>query len=235
MGVEYRCYLIPRPNSFRPGPGAALALIAALRDDGWVLGPDSPALEQLPFQQSRLYRPAREHGYFACTVGRRDSFTEPLLDLFDNIADRDLIVVWPVESLRSSGLRYPLEPLPFDDPADAADCYYELQFHFGRDFIYHTSEIVDPFVPPPVCPRGHYVEYELESDDPFHDPFFAGRLAACCPHCGSAFDPTHLVATGRDGFTAAALRIQGGATYRFAIVVNCGSFFGERPLAFIAG
>ncbi|WP_161968008.1 hypothetical protein [Fimbriiglobus ruber] len=229
MGVEYRCFLIPRPNTFRPHPDAAFALVTALRDDGWLLGPEHPALALLPFKQSRLYPSARKHGYFALTVGRRDSFAAPLPEMFDEYADRDLMMVWPVESLATSGLRYPLDPLPFDDPADAADCYYEVQFHFGRDFIYHTSEGIDPFKPSPLCSRGHTVECEPESDN---DPFYSARLAARCPQCGAAFDPTQLVATGRDGRTGAAMRVRGGATYRFAVVVDCGKFFGRRQLRF---
>jgi hypothetical protein len=225
VGVEYRCYLIPRPNTFRPRPDAALALITALRHEGWLLGADSPALAQLPFEQSRIYKPAQEHGYFALAIGTRDSFTAPLSELFDNYADRDLMVVWPVESLGTSGLRYPLEPLPFDDPADAAHCYYEVQFHFGRDFIYHTSEVIDPFDPSPRCPCGHTLECEPESVE---DPFYSSRLAARCPQCCVAFDPTQLVATGRDGWTGTTMRVQGGTTYRFAVVIDCGKHFGGR-------
>jgi hypothetical protein len=229
VGVEYRCYLIPRPNTFRPRPDAALSLVTALRDDGWLPGPEHPALAKLPFQQSRLYTPARERGYFARTVGSRDSFTAPLHELFDDFADRDLMVVWPVESLGTSGLCYPLEPLPFDDPVDAADCYYEAQFHFGRDFIYHMSEVIAPFDPSPTCPRGHPLECEPESDE---DPFYSARLAMRCPQCGAAFDPTRLVANGQNGWTGAAMPVQGGAAYRFAVVIDCGKFFGQRQHRF---
>jgi hypothetical protein len=229
VGVEYRCYLIPRPNTFRPRPDAALALIAALRDDGWLLGPDHSPLAKLPFSQSRLYTPAKGQGYFALTVGSRDSFTAPLPELFEKYAERDLLAVWPIESLGTSGLRYPLEPLPFDDLADAADCYYEVQFHFGRDFIYHMSEVIDPFDPSPTCPRGHALECEPESEE---DPFYSSRLSARCPQCGVAFDPTQLVASGRDGWTGTAMRIQGGTAYRFAVVIDCGKFFGQRQHRF---
>jgi hypothetical protein len=134
-----------------------------------------------------------------------------------------------VESLGASGLRYPLEPLPFDDPTDASDCYYEVQFHFGRDFIYHRSEVIDPFDPSPTCPCGHTLECEPESEE---DPFCSARLAARCLRCGAAFDPTQLVATGRDGWTGTAMRIQGGASYRFAVVIDCGKFFGQRQHRF---
>jgi hypothetical protein len=229
VGVEYRCYLIPRPNPFRPRPDAALALVAALRDDGWLLGPEHPALAKLTFTQSRLYTPAHGQGYFALSVGSRDSVSAPLPELFSKYADRDLMAVWPVESLGISGLRYPLEPLPFDDPADAADCYYEVQFHFGRDFIYHMSEVIDPFDPSPTCPRGHNLEREPESEE---DPFYSARLSARCPQCGAAFDPSQLVATGRDGWTGTTTHIQGGAAYRFAVVIDCGKFFGQRQHCF---
>jgi len=229
MGVEYRHFLIPRPNTFRPTPLAALLLVEALRNDGWLLDPGSPALSQLPFSQSSLYKPAKGHGYFARTVGNPGSFAASLSDLFNNFANRDLMVVWPIESLTISGVRYPLEPLPFDNPADASDCYYEFEVHFGHDFIYHTSEIIWPFDPPPTCPRGHSLQYDPESEE---DPFYAYRLAVHCSKCGWPFDPTQLVATGRDGWTGAAHRVKGGTTYRFALVVDCGKFFGNHRYRF---
>jgi hypothetical protein len=229
MGVEYRSYLIPRPNTFRPRPDVALALVAALRDDGWLLGPDHKALANLPFAQSRLYAPARGHGYFARRVGDRESFSAPLGDLFHGFANRDLMVVWPVESLGASGLRYPLEPLPFDDPADAVDCYYEIQLHFGHDYVYRMSESIDPFDPSPSCHRGHALERDAESEE---DPFYSSRLALRCPKCDAKFDPSEFIATGRDGWTGTAIRVPGGMTYRFAVVIDCGKFFGRRPLRF---
>jgi len=225
MGVEYRCFLIPRPNTFRPRPDVALALVDALRDDGWILGPDHAALAKLPFSQSRLYSPAKGCGYFARRVGAREPFVEPLSDLFDNFAERDLMVVWPVESFGTSGLRYPLKPLPYDDPVNAGGCYYDVQLHFGRDFIYHMSEVIDPFDPLPTCPCGQILECKPESND---DPFYSARLAARCPRCRTAFDPTQLVATGRDGWTGDAMRVHGGATYRFAVVIDCGKFFSRQ-------
>lgn len=225
MGVEYRRYLIPRPNTFRPASDATLSLVAALRRGGWILGEDSPGLAQMPFEQSSQYAPAKGRGYFACTTGRADSFEAPLPELAQTFADRDLMIVWPVESLGASGLRHPLDG---DFPPDA---YYELQLHFARDFIYHTSELIDPFEPAPTCVRGHPLEIDPESDE---DPFYASRLAARCPACGAAFDPSRLVATGRNGWTHAAVKLQGGAAYRFALVVDCGKSFDEGRLHFHA-
>jgi hypothetical protein len=229
VGVEFRRYLIPRPNSFRPCPDAALRLVGALRDEGWLLGAEDPALARLPFAQSRLYETAEEAGYFALAVGSLAAFTAPLPELFDQYADQDLMVVWPVESLGKSGLRYPLEPLAFLGLREADDCYYELQFRFGRDFIYDAWESIDPFDPPPSCPLGHPLEYEPSSS---HDPFFSSRIAANCPSCGAPFDTTQRIAQGRDQFTGAPMQVPGGATYRFAIVVDCGKCFGRREHSF---
>lgn len=75
MGVEYRRYLIPRPNTFRPTVETAVALVNALAQNGWILASDSPHLGQLPFKQSRLYAPAKGHGYFARRVGTRLRFS----------------------------------------------------------------------------------------------------------------------------------------------------------------
>jgi hypothetical protein len=229
VGVEYRHYLIPRPNTFRPTVDAALALVAALRRDNLILAPDSPALKKLPFRGSSLYGPAKGWGYYAQAPGRDRSFSSPLERLLSEFADQDLQVVWPVESLGDSGLRFPLDPVPFDDPRDAAECYYKVLLHFGRDLIYHTSEVIDPFDPEPVCACGRNLMYYPEGHD---DPFYSARLAATCPECGSPFDPTGLLVSGRDGWTGRSTRLPGGAAYRFAVVIDCGKFFGGKPLRF---
>jgi hypothetical protein len=158
MGVECRCYLIPRNNPFRPSVEAVLALVAALQDTGWLLNSERLCSVNLPFDHNRHYEVARGRGYFALTVGTSQAFDMSLPELLATYADRDLMVVWPVESLGKSGLRYPLEPIPADDRTGAAECYYEIQLHFGRDFIYHSSEVVETFDDPPECSCGSPLE-----------------------------------------------------------------------------
>ena len=206
-----------------------MALVAALQNDGWLLGPDHPGLAKLPFDQNAHYSPAKQHGYFALAVGKSRSFTAPLAELLDHYANLDLMTVWPVESLKASGLRYPLEPLPIGGPAYAADCHYEVQFHFGHDYIYQTSEAFEPFEPSPTCVCGYNLECDPDSDE---DPFYSPRLLVACPECGSAFDPAQLVATGQDSWTGDDLHIRGGATYRFAVVIDCGKCFGAAQPRF---
>ncbi len=231
MGVECRCYLIPRNNPFRPSAEKVLALVAALQENGWLLSSERLCSVNLPFDTNRRYGVARKRGYFALTVGAGAAFDMALPELLPAYADRDLMVVWPVESLGKSGLRYPLEPVPADDTgeSDESECYYEIQLHFGQDFIYHSSEVVETLDEPPECSCENTLEYELELAE---DPFLSPRISMRCPECGTSFDPSKLVAVGRDGFTGEEFRIRGGAVYRFAIVVDCGKCVGWKSPRF---
>lgn len=224
MGVEYKRYLIPRPNTFRPAPDVAWALISALRNDGWLLAPDSPSLANLQFASKKGYELAKQTGHYIHSGPFSYSANDDLENLLKSSANQDLNVVWPIESLTKSGLKYPLIPQPFKTPQEADDCYYELEMHFGKDFIYQYSEVIHPFDPAPTCKCGNQLEYFPEDDD---DPFYCSRLSRMCAKCGNPFDPTELEAEGRDGWTGKPFSIKGGAAYRFALVVDCGKFFGK--------
>lgn len=232
MGVEYRRYLIPRPNTFRPTPKALEELVEVLRRERWLLSPSAPERASLPFQTMRYYTQARNAGFF---VKRGESYEPgPAENLRAYLAahhDEDLLLSWPVESLAAAGLRYPLTPLPCADDAGEADCYYELQLHLSKDYVYHYSEVVDPFEEhPPVCACGKSLEHPEYKQNPFGD----ARLSANCPACGEPFDPTGLPCTARDIWTGEEHTIPGGVTYQFAVVIDCGKCFGETSMAFQA-
>lgn len=233
MGVEYRRLLIPKPSTLRPSAELVVSLVEELRRNRWLVAFADGHLSNLTSSAGRFYDLAMSSGYYIRTFGKKTvagpESPEELRNFLDVAIDQDLMLTWPVESLGTSGLNYPLIPLPFDSPQDAADCYYELQIHLGRDFIYHVSEDIDPFDDPLVCVCGESLEYDPPSGS---DPFFASRIARSCPRCGRAFDPSDLPCSGKDGWTGEALQIPGGATYRFALAVDCGKFFGRRPLTF---
>jgi hypothetical protein len=210
MGIEVQRYLIPRPNTFRPDLDAVLALVEALRAGGWM--------------------PLADTCDYARVAEARGSVPGAPTMLVRNHAESDLLLGWSLGPLSTSTLRLPLDPPPFDDPRTGTDWYYDLQLHLGREFVYLTSETIDPFDPPPRCTRGHALELESEFGD---RPFFAPRLATRCATCGETFDPTRLLATGRDGWTGDPVQLQGGATYRFAIMIDCGKYFpGVKRMSF---
>ena len=228
MGVEYRRYLLPRPNFFRPTPEALANLVDALRQERWILAPSAPERATLPFATMTYYAHARNTGFYV----RQDETYEsgPAENLGAFLAARkntDLLLAWPVESLAASGLRYPLE----SPPSDGEDVYFEIQLHLSRDYAYHCSEVVDPFDEPPVCACGTNLEYQPDYEQ---DPFGAARISAECPECGAPFNPTKLPCTVRDPWTGDEQTLPGGLTYRFAVVIDCGKCFGEAGMSFAA-
>jgi hypothetical protein len=52
--------------------------------------------------------------------------------------------------------------------------------------------------------------------------FYAPRMRTRCQACGRAFDPSERAATVRDPWTNEESKVRGGATFRFAVVVDCG-------------
>jgi hypothetical protein len=229
MGVEYRRYLIPKPNSFKPSPEQVAALVEALRRDRWIVNPTEPNFGSMRFENSSLSVLARETGYFVRSFDGERAGPRDVAAFLASEHDSDLLLSWPVESLTRSGLRYPLEPPPFETQEEAEWCYHKFQLHVaGRDYIYHSSEAVDPFDPSPVCSCGAELEYWPEG----RDPLYSGRLFRVCPECGAAFDPTDLPCVGHDGYTGEPFSIPGGVTYRFAVVVDCGKCFGDGIASF---
>jgi len=110
---------------------------------------------------------------------------------------------------------------------DAEKIYYRLELHLCLDYLYHISEVIEPFEQSPTCHCGAELTYEVDAE-----PFFDMRIAHACPTCGTAFDPTGLPCIGRDGWTGEGFPLPGGATYRFALVVDCGKSFGNVAMSF---
>ena len=101
----------------------------------------------------------------------------------------------------------------------------------ATDFVYHLSEWIDPFVEvPSKC--GRSLKYDDESATKAGYPvYYDGRIHRVCPTCGRAFRPQELVAKVRDGWTGETASPPGGATYLFAVVIDCGKGFAREGFA----
>lgn len=138
---------------------------------------------------------------------------------------KDLQIVWPVTSMHGTGLRYPLTPQP-DNP------YYEFEIRLCENYVYPTSELIDPFREAPECECGESLEFD---EDINKDIFSSARIRFACPSCGKEFDPSLLLASVRNGWTGDSIGpIPGGACHRFAIVVDCGKCLPERECGAIS-
>jgi hypothetical protein len=209
MGVEDKHYLIPRPNSFRPEPELFLSFIERLQTEGWLWRPALPrdcvTIKTPPAIQGGRYR-------------SRQAVPVP----FE--------LPWLRETMKSDfELRFDIQGFGFDDhparypfvnksPGSREDTYYEIEIHSSVDYLYHTSELIDPFKTT-ACKCGMQLEY-----DPGHeeDIFYSSRLKTRCPSCQRPFDPSDLEARYRNGWTGESSEpIKGGTTYLFAVVVDC--------------
>jgi hypothetical protein len=227
MGVEYVHYLIPEDNTYKPCPKDLSTLVNSLLDSGFVVrtGTDTFERETIntfgdspdPAVLTGCYIHLGEGKYspFFCPCSAQDIAA---------FGERDYRIVWTVDSSNESGLRYPLSPFP-----DWGDAYYELQLHLSRDFVYHTSELIEPFNRV-TCECGQSLKpddkFDLWPDGP--PPFWDSRIPRSCPSCGSPFRPQKLVAHVRDGHTGKAVDRPGGATYLFAVVIDCGKGFARQ-------
>jgi hypothetical protein len=236
MGVEMRIFLVPRDNAFRPDGAALASFVEKLRAGQWIADPTTPVFGELRFRMTRTSVHAAKTGAYlskaASSIARlRDGAgitplpgdERGLANLLASERDSDFILVWPVENL-GERLRYPLDQ---DSPAaDPDETYFDFEMWLARDYVHVTSEQVQPFDDDDTrCSCGAALAYDPEGVD--ENLFFASRLMAACKQCGKAFDVSTRIATVRDAWTNAESKVAGGATFRFAVVVDCGKCWPE--------
>jgi hypothetical protein len=192
MGFEYKHYLIPCDPSFSPDSEQLLKLINQLGQENWILNS--------PYAQSSS---GKTYGSAVLDSQWLTTHRHPFL-----------LLGWHIEC-PTLEIRYPLLP----NPAEGSN-YYDLQLHLSDDFVYHTSELILPFAENVQCLCGNTLEYSF---NPYQDPFYdARRIQRVCPQCTRLFSPQGLTTVVHNAWTEEISQVQGGATYRFAIVILCG-------------
>ena len=220
MGVEYRHFLIPAENDYRPTPGEAARLVAALVEARFASrGVVDPAAD------TRADEALEGPG---CVLSRADGDRRAWPSPFEaedlaQLGETDLRLTWDVERLGGSGLIYPMAELPDEDGAGPEEAYYALEIHLADDFVYETSETIDPFWDVACC--GEALDDGQAEGQAGLPPLFGPSIRRTCPRCGRAFRPQDHVAIVRDGRTGKTAERPGGATYRFAVSVDCGKCF----------
>jgi hypothetical protein len=208
MGVECKQYLIPKPNSFRPDAKCLSALIDALVRERWIHAPT-------PKPAGRA-KGGLVNGLFwkRSTNIRTGLKPIPAIPSEAELAamPEELFLTSLVDSGEDAGLRHPLATgAPYEES------YWELNIHVSDDYIYHVSDIVDPF-DGVVCKCGEALVYDPGGGD----VFYSQRIRYTCPSCGKTFDPSRRPAIVRDGWTGEETKVTGGAAYRFAVVADFG-------------
>jgi hypothetical protein len=225
MGVEMRIFLIPCDQTFRPGGAALASFVEALRAQGYVVDPSKPSFSTMTYESMRHHAHAKATGALVMTpantvarieqgVGYESFPKDDLAKWFSDREDSDVRIVWPVEHARS--LRYPLNK---HSPAKADDTSYEIEIRLSREYSYVTSKSIDPF-DDVRCACGENLVFEEEEDM---------RIWRRCRKCGAPFVPSSLGAVVRDPWTQEPTEVRGGATFRFAFVIDCGKCWPDEP------
>jgi hypothetical protein len=218
MGVDYTYLLIPRDNTYRPDPEAVRRLVEAWRDNGFAVRPGSPQHRSMNFRGSTTSLAAAATGVSVQTAHGCRSFRDAD---FPTIGEGELILQWPVTNNLDGDLK---NPLGLTDDEDGT--YFDLELHFSDDFVSQTNELIYP-IDATCAECDADLEYSPEHEE---DIFYSSRVRYACPDCAAPFRPQDHAVIVRDGKTGEETDVDGGATYRFAIVIDCGkSWRTETP------
>lgn len=238
-GLEYAHYLIPRQNDVRPTPAQVASMMRAWLDAGYIAAAGSDALKRLDFKKSLWAEKAEATG--ATLMTNRitfDGVTVPFDEATQvKLVDRDYRVLLPVHTAWTAGLKYPLDQMPRTPRGDNGPGY-NLEIHSLADYAYVTSQLIDGFpttdiaLKPVHCKvSGTNIHYVSDTLNNMFD-LLGSRIHHTCPTCSTIFRPQERTVTVRDGWSGEARRLPGGATYRFAILIDCGRAVPERgPVA----
>lgn len=227
MGVEYRHFIVPWARSFCPTSSQLARFVRLLEEENWIAVPGTEKFRKMNELEGR--NPEQEHFGSRQLPPRLkiqrikfEPLPYPLLEeWFEDRRTEDLKLSISVSKAGAIGLRGPF--LGEDEPWE--ECYHDFDLHLGRTFICQTSDSIEP---------GHKFNLvcrcgaELAYYDPDMDIFYAQRIHPDCPECARPFDPHSLEFVIRDGWTNESSTITGGATYRFAVVVDCGKCLPPR-------
>jgi hypothetical protein len=238
-GLEYGHYLIPRTNDVRPDATRVATLVKALVDAGYLAATGTPAFQRLKFTDSIWSEAAAKTG--ATYLSNRVDFKGVPVPLDDAttqaLAQGDYRLLFPIRTAWTAGLKLPLDQsAPARRGEDGPG--YDIEFHSANDYVHLTSELigtfptVDPATRPVPCKvSGTNLRYAAERVDNMFDRL-GDRIRHTCPTCSTIFRPQERPVRVLDGWTGTPAIVQGGATYRFAVVIDCGTSIPEqRPSA----
>jgi hypothetical protein len=228
--AEYAHYLIPRDNTFRASEAQVAALASALLRAGYVAQPGSAALQRLDFTKTAWSSAAAATG--AALMTKQTSFAAcPVLDAapaLRALAGADFRIVWPVHTVWTAGLKYPLDRQPKLLRGQSGPSL-NLEIHSLNDYVYLTSETLQPFpnadaasLPVACKVSATNLHYTADRPDNIFD-LMGSRIKHTCPTCGTIFRPQERKVVVRDGWTGRKRDEPGGAAYRFAILIDCGN------------
>jgi hypothetical protein len=220
MGVEYRHFMIPHVQTFRPDARQLHRFVEKLGKERWIAVPGSDAMKRIAAIEQR---PLEDVEAMWLLDFKRLPYDQPPapyplpVDWFVRREHGDHCLKFPVNFFDPADLRFPFVP---NSPYDYT--YFTIEIHLADKIVRHISECVDVDCKPITCPCGEDLAYSPNIDNINLDIFYSERIRNPCPECGRTFDPAKLAIIVRNGRTGKLSIVPGGAMYRFAVVINCG-------------
>ncbi len=204
--ARYHRFLIARGNVFLPSTTALAKLAERLKKEGFLAG--------------------RGTAFRTVEVDSGAAPTEPLPETLDRewLDDpnrEEIRLVWAAEG---TAAKYPLSRRP------EGAARWSLELHRAPEYVYPTRKTIGKL--PTACKCGEDLSFEW--DDEEVKPAFAGStgIFAECEECSRTFDPSKGTATIANAFDGTKTEVEGGAAYRFALVVETEAYPRDAALAF---
>ncbi len=203
---RYHRFLIARGNVFLPSTTALAKLAERLEREGWITG--------------------RATAVRTVEVDSGAPATEPAPAKLDrewlDHPDREEIrLVWAAEG---DAAKYPLSRRP------EGAARWKLELHRAPEYVYPTRNTIGKL--PTKCRCSEDLSFEWDEEEV--KPAFAAStgIFAECEECSRTFDPSKGTATIANAFDGTKEEVEGGAAYRFALVVETEAYPRDASLAF---
>ena len=219
---------------FSPSAAAIVKLVERLRAERWITPPTASDTSKLRFGGAREERARTTGGYAAQTVA--NTFGEDRIaklaanitplpvvittDWRDDGDREELRLVWPVAG-EGLPLNYPLSHRP------EAKVSYALELHRAHDYVYPTSKTIGELATDCRCGEDLSFGWDEEEVVPAFDR--STGIYAECQECSRTFDPSQGTAIITNPFDRTRQEVRGGAAYRFAVKIDCGTSFVADP------
>jgi hypothetical protein len=218
MGTEYERWLIARGNVFSPSAESIIKLVDKLQAEKWIASLDAGHARKSvdnTFGDDEKAKLAASREPLPATLSR---------DWFDHPSREDVRLVWSTDAAEPA-TKYPLSLRPEGRLA------YSFEIHRSFEFVYPTSKQIEAI--DTVCRCGEDLAFEWDADEVVPPFGAASGIFAECEECSRVFDPAKVSAVVKNPFDGKEEEIFGGAAYRFALKIACGSCFVRDPkLAF---
>jgi hypothetical protein len=217
MGRHYERYLVAKGNAFSPSAVAVAKLVERLRKEKWI-----PAGGKAVTTVENTFGDDARAKLAASTAPLPPTVTAEWLEDPDR---EELRMVWPVDAAAKASLQYPLTRRP------EGGAPYAIELHRAHDYVYPSGETIEAI--PTACVCGEDLGFHWDEDEVVPTFGAASGIFAECEACSRTFDPTKGAAVLTNPFDGTKTTTRGGAAYRFALKVDCGTTFVADPgLAF---